>query len=73
MDILINNLLKSMENSSNKRYNNLYNELISKVYKDSSSIPVLGVIVYGTKDELKALSGNSHIKALSVGVITDRY
>ncbi|BDR66499.1 anti sigma factor C-terminal domain-containing protein [Clostridium tetani] len=72
-DTLIDTLLNFMESSGNKRYNAIYKELIKKGYKDSSSIPVIGVIVYGTKDELKKLVENPHIKAASIGVITDRY
>lgn len=69
----INMLLNSLNKSSNKRYNEIYDELMSKGYKDSSNMPVLGVIVYGTKEDLKKLKENPHIKAVSVGVITDKY
>ncbi|BDR80474.1 hypothetical protein N072000002_07300 [Clostridium tetani] len=72
-DTLIDTLLNFMESSGDKRYNAIYKELIKKGYKDSSSIPVIGVIVYGTKDELKKLVENPNIKAASIGVITDRY
>lgn len=54
-DTIIDTLLNFMESSGNKRYNDIYKELIKKGYKDSSSMPVIGKIVYGTKDELKKL------------------
>lgn len=52
-----------------KKYMNLKN----KGMEDSQKVDILGVIVYGTKEELKPLIGNSKIKASSFGVITDTY
>lgn len=66
-------LLESLKSSKDKRYNEVYNELVTKGYTDSSNVPILGVIVYGTKDELKSLIGNPHIKASSFGVVVDKY
>ena len=43
------------------------------IFTDSSNVPILGAVVYGTKDELKSLIGNSHIKAASFGVVVDKY
>ncbi len=66
-------LLERLKKSKDKEYNNLYKDLVVKGYTDLSNVPILGAIVYGTKDELKPLVGNSHIKASSFGVITSRY
>lgn len=62
-----------LKNSKDKRYNEVYNELVTKGYADSSNVPILGAIVYGTKDELKSLIGNPHIKASSFGVVVNKY
>ncbi len=67
------NFLESLKSSKDKRYNEVYNELVAKGYTDSASVPILGVIVYGAKDELKSLLGNPHIKASSFGVVVDKY
>ena len=67
------NLRESLKSSKDKRYNEVYNELLTKGYTDSSNVPILGAIVYGTKDELKSLIGNPHIKASSFGVVVDKY
>lgn len=67
------NLLESLKSIKEEGYNEVYNELITKGYTDSSNVPILGAIVYGTKDELKSLIGNPHIKASSFGVVVDKY
>jgi len=67
------NLRESLKSSKDKRYNEVYNELVTKGYTDSSNVPILGAIVYGAKDELKSLIGNPHIKASSFGVVVDKY
>lgn len=66
-------LLESLKSSKDKKFNEIYNELVTKGYTDSSNVPILGAIVYGTKDELKSLIGNPHIKAASFGVVVDKY
>lgn len=66
-------LLWLLNSSKDTRYNEVYNELVSKGYTNSSNVPILGAIVYGTKDELKSLIGNPHIKASSFGVVVDKY
>ncbi|MDD4239613.1 MAG: anti sigma factor C-terminal domain-containing protein [Desulfotomaculaceae bacterium] len=65
--------LESLKTSKEAGYNEVYNELVSKGYTDSSNVPILGAIVYGTKDELKPLIGNPHIKASSFGVVVYKY
>ena len=67
------NFVESLKSSKDKRYNEVYKELVTKGYTDSNNVPILGAIVYGMKDELKALIGNPHIKASSFGVVVDRY
>lgn len=66
-------LLERLKKSKDTEYNKVYKDLISNGYTDFSKVPILGAIVYGTKDELKSLVGNPHIKASSFGVITSRY
>ncbi|TGE38895.1 hypothetical protein E4K67_05315 [Desulfosporosinus fructosivorans] len=66
-------LLWLLNTSKDKKYNEVYKELVSKGYTDSSNVPILGAIVYGTKDELKSLIGNPHIKGASFGVVVDKY
>ncbi|SHI88079.1 Sigma factor regulator N-terminal [Desulfosporosinus lacus DSM 15449] len=68
-----NNLRELLKSSKDNKYNEIYNELVAKGYTDSSNVPILGVIVYGTKDELKLLIDNPHIKASSFGVVVDKY
>ncbi|HZK54703.1 MAG TPA: anti sigma factor C-terminal domain-containing protein [Desulfosporosinus sp.] len=67
------NLRESLKISKDTKYNEIYNELVTKGYTDSTNVPILGAIVYGTKDELKSLIGNPHIKASSFGVVVDKY
>lgn len=67
------NFLESLKSSKDKRFNEVYRELVTKGYADSSNAPLLGAIVYGTKEELKSLIGNPHIKASSFGVVVDKY
>ncbi|AFQ43283.1 anti-sigma factor [Desulfosporosinus meridiei] len=67
------NFVESLKSSKDKKYNQIYNELVTKGYTDPNNVPILGVIVYGIKDELKMLIGNPHIKASSFGVVVDKY
>lgn len=66
-------LMDNMKGSGIKRYEDIYNMLKSKNYEDPGDVPVLGFIVQGTKEQLKVLKDNPHIKAISVGVFTDKY
>lgn len=54
-----------------------HNEIFTKYCPENNgqyeNPMMLGAIVYGTKDELKTLIGNPHIKASSIGVVTDIY
>lgn len=64
-------LLDVLKKSRDPRDNEVYDELITQNYADYTEVPILGVIVYGTKDELQSLLGNPHIKAATFGVIVD--
>ena len=67
------NFLELLKSSKEEGYYEVYNELVTKGYTDSANVPILGAIVYGTKDELKSLIGNPHVKASSFGVVVDKY
>ena len=67
------NLRESLKISKDTKFNEIYNQLVTEGYTDSTNVPILGAIVYGTKDELKSLIGNPHIKASSFGVVVDKY
>lgn len=66
-------LLNLLKNTKTENYKAKYNAMMAKGYKDYNNVPILGVIVYGTKSELKILKGNPFIKASSFGVITSKY
>jgi hypothetical protein len=68
-----NDFLYNIKVSQNPKFLEVYNELNAKGYVDVSKVLILGVIVFGTKEELKSLIGNSHIKASSFGIIIDKY
>ena len=68
-----NELLDNLKNSHLKMYADVYKELMDKDYIDPEKVPILGVIVYGTKEELKSLIDNPHIRTSSLGVVTDKY
>lgn len=65
--------LELLNRSKDNRYNRIYKDLESKEYKSASQVPFLGMVVYGTRDDLKKFIGNPHVKASSFGVITSRY
>ncbi len=68
-----NNFLYNLKISKNQKFLNIFNNLNSKGYTDPSKVPILGAIAYGTKEQLKPLIENPHIKASSFGVITEKY
>jgi uncharacterized protein YdaT len=67
-----NDFLFNLKASQDSKYLEIYNELNKKGYADASKVPILGVVVYGTKDQLNNLVNNPHIKASSFGVIADK-
>ncbi|WP_055665437.1 anti sigma factor C-terminal domain-containing protein [Desnuesiella massiliensis] len=68
-----NELLDNLKNTHLKMYADVYKELMDKGYTDPEKVPILGVIVYGTKEELKSLIDNPHIRTSSLGVVTNKY
>lgn len=66
-------VLQALQDSRWKRHHDAYAELLKKGYDDPEKVPILGVVVCGTKEELKKLVGNPHIKASSIGVTIDEY
>lgn len=68
--------MELLKNTRLEKYKAIYNDMMANGYNDYKSyteVPILGVIVYGTKSELKVLIGNPTIKASSFGVITSKY
>lgn len=66
-DELIENLKKSRY-----RYNNeLYHEIMERGKTSVEDAEILGVIVQGTKEEMKKLINSPVIKATSIGIVTD--
>lgn len=66
-DVLVENLGKSYMPEHKK----LYEEIMARGKTKMEDAEVLGVIVQGTKEELKQLTGNPMIKATSIGVVVD--
>lgn len=67
------NLLEKLQKSPNQRHQETYKLLKKRGYDDYTNVKILGAIVYGTKEDLKALQNNPIVKATSFGVITDKY
>ncbi len=67
-----NDFLFNLKASQESKHLEIYDELNKKGYADASKVPILGVVVYGTKDQLNHLVNNPHIKASSFGVIVDK-
>jgi len=67
-----NEFLNNLKATKVAKYLEIYNELNSKGYTDASKVPILGVVVNGTQDQLNDLVNNPHIKASSFGVIIDK-
>lgn len=67
-----NGFLNNLKASKEAKYLEIYNNLNIKGYNDASKVPILGVVVNGTKDQLNDLLNNPHIKASSFGVIVDK-
>ncbi len=65
--------LNALNASKNPKYLEIYEELKNNGYADAAKVPILGVIAYGTKDQLEPLVSNPYIKASSFGVIVDKY
>lgn len=55
-----------------ERFKNTHDNLIKKNNGKVEDTGIIGVVVYGNKDELKNLLSNPHIKASSMGVIYEK-
>ena len=44
--------------------------LKNKDQLEANKVDIIGIVVYGSPEELKQLKSNPHIKASSVGIIT---
>ena len=67
----LDNLQFDFKNTYYKsKFSNIYSTLKNKNQLDVSDVDVIGVVVYGSPEELQQLKSNPHIKASSVGIIT---
>lgn len=53
-----------------QKFMNIYSTLKSKSQLDVDKVDIIGVVVYGSPQELEKLKSNLHIKASSVGIVT---
>ncbi|WP_443660301.1 anti sigma factor C-terminal domain-containing protein [Clostridium algidicarnis] len=51
-------------------FSSIYSTLKAKDQLEGDNVDIIGVVVYGSPEELQKLSTNPHIKASSVGIIT---
>lgn len=59
-----------MANLTNPDHQNAFKKMKDIKLED---VEILGVVVYGTKDELKEILENPNIKATSVGGVIENY
>ncbi|MCB2300826.1 anti sigma factor C-terminal domain-containing protein [Clostridium tagluense] len=52
------------------KFRGIYSTLKAKNQLDANKLDIIGVVVYGSPEELQKLKSNPHIKASSVGIIT---
>lgn len=72
-DEFITNLTSTYKGQLYKeRFKNTYDSLLKKNNGKVEDTGIIGVVVYGNKDELKNLISNPHIKASSMGVIYEK-
>lgn len=64
---IINNLSKSYDTDHKK----LYEEIMRSGKTSYDDAEILGVVVHGTKEEIKSLINNPIIKATVFGIVTD--
>jgi len=70
-DEFLNNLQFNFKDYYYKnRFRGIYSVLKNKDQLESNKLDVIGVVVYGSPEELQQLKSNPHIKASSVGIIT---
>jgi len=53
-----------------KRFSTIYSTLKAKDQLQGDKVDIIGVVVYGTPEELQKLKSNPHIKASSAGIVT---
>jgi hypothetical protein len=69
---LLNNLQYDFKNSYYKnKFRGIYSTLKSKDQLAANKLDIIGVVVYGSPEELQKLKSNPHIKASSVGIVTN--
>jgi hypothetical protein len=67
----LNNLQYDFKNNYYKnKFRDIYSTLKSKDQLASNKLDIIGVVAYGSPEELQKLKSNTHIKASSVGIIT---
>ena len=66
-------LLRELKDSQVPEFNAVYRTLLQKGYEDPLKVPIIGAIIYGTKEEYQALKENPHVKATSLGAVIDQY
>ncbi|WP_040195042.1 anti sigma factor C-terminal domain-containing protein [Clostridium culturomicium] len=64
-------LVENLEKSYMPEHQKLYEEIMARGKTKMEDAEVLGVIVQGTKEELKQLVENPMVKATSIGVVVD--
>ncbi|SOC25146.1 sigma factor regulator [Ureibacillus xyleni] len=64
------NFLKLLQTSLSEDHQNAYNTMKNKKIED---VEILGIVVYGTRDELLDIMKNPIIKASSLGGVIDNY
>ncbi|OIJ17395.1 hypothetical protein BKP37_02510 [Anaerobacillus alkalilacustris] len=70
LDYEFNKFLKLLQTSFSSEHNKAYSTLDGKKIKD---IEMLGIVVYGTKDQILEIMKEPIIKAASLGGIVDNY
>ena len=64
-------LIENLKKSRYKYNNELYDEIMERGKTSVEDAEILGVIVQGTKEEMKKLINSPVIKATSIGIVTD--
>ena len=71
----IDSIIRGKENkNSSDRYENIYNTLSSgKGEINKENLKIIGVVVSGDVEALKALKDKNYIKAATIGAVADKY
>lgn len=70
-DSYYDELIDNLKKSGSSDYKKLYDEIMERGKTSVDDAEILGVVVQGTKEELKELIGKPIIKATSFGVVVD--